>query len=300
VCKDSLQNRDRKSHLKKEKEVEVDSKDSEDQPKKGGRPPLPTYDCGGAIHIKFSLKRGAINVVYKHNPIHSSPMNDERCVLAIVVKLTTSDCRMRPTYSGFVDDHANILCSLLPVTTEADTTIRNSSAKAENGTKERKSRGKKKAQVDLVNDYHDPDMDMSTSPEALKTKNKRKKNASLNSPGTSRKSATKKTKTGKETSPPSARKKVQIRDPSPPPAPVKGRACIRCQEKKIKCNETKPTCSQCKRGLWTCQYELPGVKKRSKNGCVNCKTRKRKCTEERPSCAHCLRLDDDCEYADYS
>jgi hypothetical protein len=80
VCKDSLQNRDRKSHLKKEQAVEVDSEDSEDQPKKGGRPPLPTYDCGGAIHIKFSLKREAINVVYKHNPIHSSPIYDERCV----------------------------------------------------------------------------------------------------------------------------------------------------------------------------------------------------------------------------
>ncbi|KAF2751275.1 hypothetical protein M011DRAFT_491810 [Sporormia fimetaria CBS 119925] len=31
---------------------------------------LPTYDCGGAVFIKFSTKRDAINVVYKHNPIH--------------------------------------------------------------------------------------------------------------------------------------------------------------------------------------------------------------------------------------
>jgi hypothetical protein len=66
--------------VKKRKETEVDSEDSEDEPKKVGRPPLPTYDCRGAIHIKFSLKREAINVVYKHNLIHSSPIDDERCV----------------------------------------------------------------------------------------------------------------------------------------------------------------------------------------------------------------------------
>jgi hypothetical protein len=39
------------------------------------------YDCGGAIHIKFSTKRDAINVVYKHNPIHrdveSRPTTDQ-------------------------------------------------------------------------------------------------------------------------------------------------------------------------------------------------------------------------------
>jgi hypothetical protein len=61
--------------LKKEKEPDI-----EDQPKKAGRPPLPTYDCGGAIHIKFSIKREAINVVYTHNPVHSSPIIDESCV----------------------------------------------------------------------------------------------------------------------------------------------------------------------------------------------------------------------------
>jgi hypothetical protein len=124
---------------------------------------------------------------------------------------------------------------------------------------------------------------MSTLPEALKTKSKRKMNASVNSPDTGCKSAAKKTKTDEETSSPSARKKTQIRDPSPPPVPVKGRACIRCREKKVKCNEARPTCHRCQRGLWTCQYELLGAKKRSKNGCVNCKTRRRKCTEERPS-----------------
>jgi hypothetical protein len=143
---------------------------------------------------------------------------------------------------------------------------------------------------------------MSTSPEAPKTlaKTKRKDNATLPSSDSSRKSGTKKTKTSKDTLSPSAQNKAQIRDTSPPLVPVKGKACIWCREKKIKCNKAKPTCNQCRRGLWTCQYELLGVKKRSKNSCVNCKTRKRKCTEERPSCAHCLRLDDDCEYADYS
>jgi hypothetical protein len=267
-----MQNRDRKRHMKKENEMEMNSQDSEDQTNKGGRPRLPTYDCGGAIHIKFSLKRKAINVVYKHNPIHSSPVTDERCVL---------------------------LPQSPPVAREADPT-HTPGNKSANGTKERKSRAKKKASVDVSNEYHEPDMDMSTSPEAPNTKKKRRKNASLTSPDTSQKSATKKTKTGKEITSPSARKKTQIRDTSPPPVTVKGKACIRCREKKIKCNEAKPTCNQCQRGLWTCQYELPGVKKRSKNGCVNYKDRKRKCTEERPSCAHCLRLDDGCEYVDYS
>jgi len=58
----------------------VDSDDSQEEPKKPGPAPLPTYDCGGAIHLKFSLKREAINVVYKHNPIHSSSVNGERYV----------------------------------------------------------------------------------------------------------------------------------------------------------------------------------------------------------------------------
>lgn len=78
VCQDSLQHRNRKSHKKKEKKR--DSKDSEDQPNNGGNPSVVAYDCGGAIHIKFSIKREAINVVYKHNPIHSSPVVDERYV----------------------------------------------------------------------------------------------------------------------------------------------------------------------------------------------------------------------------
>lgn len=46
VCLDSFQNRDRKSNTKKEKS------DSEDTRKKDGHALIPTYDCGGAIHIK--------------------------------------------------------------------------------------------------------------------------------------------------------------------------------------------------------------------------------------------------------
>jgi hypothetical protein len=274
----------------------VDSEDSEDQPKKIGRPALPTYDCGGAIHIKFSLKREAVNVVYKHNLIHSSSITNERYVSSWRRFLPIAACD-RPI-GTFVGDHANTLSSLPPITTGSDTTTHKSSAKGANGTKERKSRGKKKSQIDMANAYYD--MDMSTSTGAPKTKSKRKMNASSNSPDTSRKSAAKKTKTGKETSSPSAQKKTQIGDLSLPPVPMKGRACIRCREKKIKCNEARPTCHQCQRGLWTCQYELLGMMKRSKNGCVNCKTRRRKCTEERPSCAHCLRLNDDCKYVGHS
>jgi len=77
VCRDSLQNRDRKGNTKKEKSQDSDASEVETVK----RPILlPTYDCEGAIHIKFSLKRQAINVVYKHNPIHSTRHTGDRYV----------------------------------------------------------------------------------------------------------------------------------------------------------------------------------------------------------------------------
>jgi hypothetical protein len=79
VCQDSLQNRDRKSNLKKQKSH--DSDEGEAEVKRQGPAILPTYDCGGAIHIKFSLKRDAVNVVYKHNPIHGTRETGDRYVL---------------------------------------------------------------------------------------------------------------------------------------------------------------------------------------------------------------------------
>lgn len=214
--------------------------------------------------------------------------------------MALSGCRCLQLIWVLIAVHADSSSSLSQLAGEIDPIPR---AKTANGTKEKQRKDKKKDQVDIENDYQHVDLNMSTSPEAPKTlaKKKRKNNAPLPSPpDASRRSATKKTKTSKDTLSPSVQNKAQIRDTSPPLVPVKGKACIRCREKKIKCNQAKPTCNQCRRGLWTCQYELPGIKKRSKNGCVKCKTRRRKCTEERPSCAHCLRLDDDCEYADYS
>ena len=68
-AKDSVQKRNRKSGLKKTRQM---TDGSEIDATKQGPAILPTYDCGGAIHIKFSLKREAINVVYKHNPIHTT------------------------------------------------------------------------------------------------------------------------------------------------------------------------------------------------------------------------------------
>jgi hypothetical protein len=58
-----------------------DSDDGKPEVKKQGPVALPTYDCGGAIHIKFSLKRNAVNVVYKHNPIHTTREADNGYVL---------------------------------------------------------------------------------------------------------------------------------------------------------------------------------------------------------------------------
>jgi hypothetical protein len=170
---------------------------------------------------------------------------------------------------------------------------------------EKKLRKRKRAKKDVTeakNDSRDPDLGMSTSPEAPKssTKKKSKKNGATASPTTAQQVSAKKDKAKLPVSPTGSRKKAPVTEESLPPIPVRGKACIRCREKKIKCNEAKPTCNQCRRGLWTCQYEVLNSKKRSKNGCLNCKQRKRRCTEERPACAHCLRVDDDCEYADYS
>ena len=169
-----------------------------------------------------------------------------------------------------------------------------------NGTGERKTKRSKKDRVPIEDGYVDPDLDMSTSPEAPKSANtqKRKKSAAETAQESIRKPPFKKGKKAKEPPSPSvSRKKTQITQPPPTPKPVKVKACLRCREKKIKCNEAKPTCNQCRRDLWTCQYELPATTKRSKTGCINCKNRKRKCTEDRPSCAYCLRIDDDCTYA---
>jgi hypothetical protein len=89
VCQDSLQNRDRKSNVKIEKLH--DGVHDELEVQRQGPAILPTYDCGGAIHIKLSLKRDAINVVYKHNPIHTTRENHVRYVPSAAVH--TTDCQ---------------------------------------------------------------------------------------------------------------------------------------------------------------------------------------------------------------
>ncbi|KAF2678125.1 hypothetical protein K458DRAFT_317558 [Lentithecium fluviatile CBS 122367] len=271
VCADSLQNRDRKNNLKKEKGGETT--EDEVQRKRKGNPELATYDCGGSIHIKFSTKRDAINVVYKHNPIHR-------------------DVESRPAKGN----------STMPAFTASDhTTLQDATNGTSNGTKPCKRRRSKKDHVAVETEFDDPDLDMSTSPEAIKTPAKKKRKKSATSPEAGRTSSTKKVKKGKQPQSPSkACKKTAFPDDSPPPVQLVKGKCLRCREKGIKCNEAKPTCNQCRRGLWTCQYEQLGSKKRSKNGCLNCRGRKRKCTEERPSCAYCLKNDDECEYTDYA
>ncbi|KAL1603193.1 hypothetical protein SLS59_004288 [Nothophoma quercina] len=263
VCQDSLENKDRKANKKKK-----DSGAEDNNENAIPNPDLiPRYDCGGAIHIKFSIKREAINVVYKHNPIHRD------------VETRTNGS------SNSADPEAN---------------GRTQVAKTPNGSTKKRKRIKKDHHAAAVNDFHAPDLDMSTSPEAPKSsaKKKRKKDSTVGTKSSAKKSEISKVATA--SSPVKSMKKAAVRAPSPPPRLAKNKACIRCREKKIKCNEAKPACNQCKRGLWTCQYETVGTKQRSKNGCLNCKQRKRKCTEEQPSCAHCLKIDDDCEYAEHS
>jgi hypothetical protein len=69
VCLDSLQNRDRLCNSKRYQEL-AKKRGTEDMGGVAGRSRLPTYDCGGAVHVKFSLERDQINVIYRHNSIH--------------------------------------------------------------------------------------------------------------------------------------------------------------------------------------------------------------------------------------
>ena len=82
VCLDSVQNRLRKGNAKKDDESE-ETDGSRKRKRKSGTD-LPTYDCGGAIYVKFSTEREAVNVMYVHNPIHrdaeSLPNDGERYV----------------------------------------------------------------------------------------------------------------------------------------------------------------------------------------------------------------------------
>lgn len=53
------------------------------------------HDCGGAIHIKFSAKRDAINIVYKHSPIHGTPEADQERYVVKSQHFHTKSCRER-------------------------------------------------------------------------------------------------------------------------------------------------------------------------------------------------------------
>jgi hypothetical protein len=160
----------------------------------------------------------------------------------------------------------------------------------------------KKDQDQFDNAFDDPDLDQSISPDVTKLspKKSRKNNPTLltqEMKGISEK----KNRRGKQpvSSPKSSNRASahELLSPPPPAARLtRGKACLRCREKKIKCDEGKPTCNQCRRGLWVCQFQENTPRKRSKNGCINCRQRKRKCSEERPSCAYCLKVDDNCKY----
>ncbi|KAI1536507.1 hypothetical protein PtrSN002B_005778 [Pyrenophora tritici-repentis] len=111
---------------------------------KKGQAGLPTYDCEGAIHVKFSLQRQAINVVYKHNPIHTTHQNDDS-----LPALATNDD------GGPVIDVAS--------------------------EKKPRKRRSKKADAQVQDEFIDGDLDMSTSPEAPKSsvKKTRKRKAAV-------------------------------------------------------------------------------------------------------------------------
>ncbi|EMD92963.1 hypothetical protein COCC4DRAFT_139119 [Bipolaris maydis ATCC 48331] len=262
VCLDSMQNRYRKSN--KKKDMSHDSDGSDVEPGKNSNGALPTYDCGGAVHIKFSLKREAINVVYKHNPIHTAR--------------PASDSPLAPAVGHNVAPPAGSAHEKPP----------------------RKKRRGKEAEAGVENEHRNTEPGISTSPiyPRPSAKKRKKEGAVVLTKPTSPKQS-KKAKS--LTAPVRPRKNIAVNEESRPPLPVPDKACIRCHEKKIKCDKAQPACDQCRRGLWTCQYGVLAPKKqRTKNGCLPCKERRRKCTEENPSCAYCLRTDSHCEYAAYS
>ena len=67
VCTESLQNRDRIGNRKRGEIKDGEAITTEAAPQ---RTRFPSHDCGGAIHIKFSTKKNAINLVYRHTSIH--------------------------------------------------------------------------------------------------------------------------------------------------------------------------------------------------------------------------------------
>jgi hypothetical protein len=100
-----------------------------------------------------------------------------------------------------------------------------SAVKTPNGTTKKKKRSAKD-RSDAVHDaFHDPNLDMSTSPEAPKSsvKRKRKSNGTGASTEASKKSKGKKTQTPK-TAKASSKKVSAFEEPSPPPGLGKNKA----------------------------------------------------------------------------
>lgn len=309
VCLDSLQNR--KARAKREKEAE--DMDSTSRRKSDQATDLAMHDCGGAIHIKFSTKREAVNVVYVHNPIHrdieSRPVNSKKYVPCLCLRKWSYIAMKQQiheqdrSHAQFLDMSVAVCYQANPTTSllqDISTNTTNQSANGtldgtSNGTKSKKRKqNKKDHHVEADTAYYNAGLNMSTSPEAS-TKKRRKKDAVPSGPSSS---ATKKSRAKQQKSPTRARQKATAKDSTSVPVQAVRGKCLRCREKGIKCNEAKPNCNQCLRGLWACQYEAPDPKKRSKNGCLNCKSRRRKCTEEKPACAYCLKIDDDCMYGE--
>lgn len=102
-------------------------------------------------------------------------------------------------------------------------------AESKRATKPKRKRSKKE-QVNVNDEFRDPDLNMSTSPEAPRssTKKKRKKNSPISSES-SRKPPKIKGKKAQEPQSPSKSRKAKE---SPlPPGSIIGKACIRCREK---------------------------------------------------------------------
>ncbi|KAJ4395762.1 hypothetical protein N0V91_010613 [Didymella pomorum] len=158
VCQDSLQNKDRKSNKKKK---EDDAENGDDSGKDLSR----TYDCEGAIHVRFSIKREAINVVYKHNPIHRN----------VESRRIGDDDSAVPEANGGATPKAG---------------------KTPHGSIKKRKRSKEDHDSAVDNEFHNPDLDTSISPEAPKSSARKQRKSNGTEAGPS-KSSSKKGKTAK-------------------------------------------------------------------------------------------------------
>jgi hypothetical protein len=121
--------------------------------------------------------------------------------------------------------------STLPALTTATDTLglQEATNGISDGTEPRKRKGSKKDQTAVEDDFNDPDLDTSTSPDTTKTPAKKRRKKGAASPDTRRTSSAGKIKKGKQPQSPAKARKGSLRETSPQPVPPVKDKCLRCK-----------------------------------------------------------------------